>query len=62
MTEKEFAGTISPSAKQDFEKVDNGEMTLLEMAEKYNMTFRKGGNTYVKATLMNAFTAWKNHH
>ena len=52
MTEEEYVKMLSSEARQDFQKLEKGEITFLELAEKYKQTTKK-------VTLMNAYTAWK---
>ena len=58
MTEKELYEILSEDLKCDFARYENGEIGILELAKKYEQTYRRNKKEYVKATFINFYAAW----
>lgn len=58
-TEKEFYESLSDELKADIRTVISDKTKLMEVARKYNLTYRRGGKEYAKTSILSMIATVK---
>ena len=59
LTDREFYDSLSEDFKEDIRSVISGEKTLMEVAKKHGLTYRKRGEEFAMASMANMIKAVK---